>query len=462
MRVTLAFAGWIGVVIGVVPAVPVRAERVERRPRPNIVLVLADDLGYGDVGFQGGKDIPTPNLDALARGGVRFTNAYVSCPVCSPTRAGLLTGRYQQRFGHEFNPGPPAVADPEFGLPLGQRTLPEYLGKLGYRTGMVGKWHLGLKPKFHPTQRGFVEFFGFLHGSHEYFDPRGRQGDPISRGTEPVDEKEYLTDAFTREAVAFIARHKDEPFFLYLAYNAVHSPMEAPPKYLDRFPNLEGKRRTYAAMLSALDDGIGAVLKALRDARLDSETILFFLSDNGGPPEVNASRNDPLRGAKGQVYEGGIRVPFVMWWPGRLPQGRTYDRPVICLDVLPTAVAAAGGEADLPTKLDGVNLLPFVTGQRSDAPHDALYWRMGRQWAIRKGDWKLLQPVGGERQLYNLADDIREQNDLAAQQPQRVRELQGLYDAWNATLAAPAWRDGRVQPPATRPGPGAGQRRGGS
>src|SRR5262245_6447241 len=310
--------------------------------KPNILIILADDLGYADVGFHGCKDIPTPNIDSIARNGVRCTNGYVSGPYCSPTRAGLLTGRYQQRFGHEFNPGGGTA-----GMPVDQVTLADRLKKAGYATGLVGKWHLGSAPQFHPQKRGFDEYFGFLGGQHAYFPEKGNKADPILRGTEPVDEQEYLTDAIARESVAFIERHKKEPFFLYMAFNAVHTPMHATDKYLKRVANISDvKRHIYAAMLSAADDAVGAVLAKLKEAGLEENTLIFFFSDNGGPTmkgtTINGSRNEPLRGSKRQTLEGGIRVPFAVQWKGKLPAGKVYDKPVIQLDIQPTALAAAG------------------------------------------------------------------------------------------------------------------------
>jgi len=413
--------------------------------KPNIVLIVADDLGYANMGSQGLKDIPTPHIDSLAKNGVRFTNAYVSCPVCSPTRAGLMTGRYQQRFGHEFNPGPAEQADGNFGLPLSEVTLADRLKTLGYSTGAVGKWHLGYRPEFHPQKRGFDEFFGFLGGAHPYFT--AGSGNPILRGVEPVEEKEYLTEAFAREAGSFLDRRKNSPFFLYLAFNAVHAPMQAPERQLARFATLaDPQRRTYAGMLGALDDAVGLVLAKLRQAGLEQNTLILFVSDNGGPTRVTTSRNDPLDGYKGQVLEGGIRVPFLMQWRGRLPAGRVYDRPVIALDIHPTVVAAAGGT--LPANLDGVNLLPHVTGDQQDEPHQALYWRFGAQYAIRQGDWKLAKIAEEPPRLYNLARDIGESKDLAAVHPDKLRELEAAYSTWNRQLAAPRWGrpDRRGQP----------------
>ncbi|MBX6312298.1 MAG: sulfatase [Isosphaeraceae bacterium] len=423
-------------------------------PRPNIVILLADDLGYADVGFHGSRDIPTPHLDALAKDGVRCTNGYVSGPYCSPTRAGLLTGRYQQRFGHEFNPGGGGAA----GLPLTETTLADRLKAAGYATGLIGKWHLGSAPQFHPQRRGFDEFFGFLAGAHPYFPG---QGPPILRGTEEVRETEYLTDALAREAVAFIDRHQREPFFLYLAFNAVHTPMHADEARLQRFASIEDKmRRTYAAMLTAMDEAIGQVLAKLRSAGLEEKTLIVFFSDNGGPTmpgtTINGSRNDPLRGSKRTTLEGGIRVPFVVRWKGTLPAGTEYEQPVIQLDILPTALAAAGIDVDPRWKLDGVNLLPYFKGQNTTPPHEALYWRLGNQMAIRRGDWKLVRydttvdRAGAEPsrkarpgvtppRLYNLAQDIGESNDLSAQFPDKLKELQGAWQEWNAQLAQPLW-----------------------
>jgi arylsulfatase A-like enzyme len=348
-----------------------------------------------------------------------------------------LTGRYQNRFGHEFNPGGPN------GMPVEEVTLADRLRDLGYATGLVGKWHLGASPKMHPEARGFQEFFGFLGGAHSYFDSTG-----ILRGHKPANEKEYLTDALAREAVSFIDRHADEQFFLYLAFNAVHTPMDATDKYLQRFPQIENKmRRTYAAMLSAMDDAIGQVLERLRAKGLEEDTLIFFFSDNGGPTMVgttiNGSINLPLRGSKRQLFEGGVRVPFVVAWKGKLPAGKTYDLPVISLDIHTTALAAAGKEVERDWKLDGVNLLPYLQGKNAQPPHETLYWRFGNQLAVRKGDWKLVRVDGPELQLYNLAKDIGEQNDLAATEPDRVRELKTAWDAWNSQLVSPLWGGGK-------------------
>ncbi len=413
--------------------------------RPNIIVIVADDLGYADLGCQGrSKDVRTPNIDTLASNGVRFTNGYVSCPVCSPTRAGLITGRYQQRFGHEFNP---RAASPgqEFGLPLTEVTLADRLKKAGYATGMVGKWHLGGDEKRLPLSRGFDSFFGFPAGAHSYIDAMADSNNPIYRGRERYNEKEYLTDAFSREACAFVEQHagKTQPFFLYLTYNAIHTPQQAPEKYLARFADVRDvKRRTMLAMLSAMDDGVGAVLEHVRKAGAMDNTLVFFISDNGGPTAGNGSRNDPLRGFKGEVLEGGIRVPFLVQWPRVLPKGRVYDAPVISLDIHATAVAAARASVSAEKPLDGVNLLPFLTGDKKTPPHEALYWRFGQQWAIRKGDWKAAVARDETLQLFDLRNDPGESRNLAGEKAEVLAELVKDYDAWNAQLAQPLWGGG--------------------
>jgi arylsulfatase A-like enzyme len=413
----------------------------ENAKPPNIVIILADDLGYGEIVSKGPQPIPTPRVASIARNGVCFTNGYVTCPVCSPTRAGLLTGRYQQRFGHEFNPGPAQEASDVFGLPLTEITLADRLKSVGYATGIVGKWHEGFKPNYRPLRRGFDEFFGFLGGAHSYVDSGADKNNRILRGDESIHEKEYLTDALGREAVAFIDRHKQQPFFLYLAFNAVHAPLQTPEKYLNRFPQIENeKRRTFAAMLSAMDDNIGSVLDKLHREDLDEQTLVFFISDNGGPTPQTTSRNDPLHGFKAQVWEGGIRVPYLVQWKGHLPAGKIYEHPVSSLDIVPTAVAAAGGSLAGEHPLDGVDLVPYLSGANDARPHEKLYWRFGPQWAIRKGDLKLVKPPQAPAQLFDLVQDIGEQHDLSAQQPALVEELAKDYQQWNSELMAPRWK----------------------
>ena len=446
--------------------------------RPNIIFIVADDLGYGELGCYGGKEIPTPHLDALAASGVRFTNGYVTAAFCAASRAGLLTGRYQTRFGFEFNPIGAKNAAPGIGLPVGEKTVADHLRATGYATALVGKWHLGGTAEFHPQRRDFDEFFGFLHEGHTFVprpwagvttwlrrralpdggtgrwtSPDGRliwtthmggnepdydADNPILRSSQPVDERANLTDAFTREANDFITRHRTQPFFLYLAYNAVHSPMQAPDAYLAKFAHLPDlHRRIFAAMLAHLDDNIGRLVAHLHTTGLAENTLIVFLSDNGGPTKELTSSNAPLRGGKGELWEGGIRVPFIANWPSRIAP-RKVDTHVISLDVTATALALAGMAAP-PTPLDGVNLWPLLSGKSTAAPHSALYWRVGERHAIRQGDWKLVRQRGAW-QLYDLAHDVGEQTDRAAAEPVRVQELAARWDQWNAEQVAPRWR----------------------
>ena len=462
------------------------SDRASRR-RPNILLLLADDLGYGELGCQGNPEIPTPHIDSIARNGVRFTQGYVTAPYCSASRAGLLTGKYQTRFGYEFNPVGALNEDPDAGLPVSERTLADHLHDTGYATGLIGKWHLGGTAKYHPYRRGFDEFFGFLHEGHYFVPPpyhgvttmlrrrtlpTGSKGrwtsrdgqfvlsthmgydephydadNPIYRGGQPVEEHEYLTDALTREAVDFIDRNAERPFFLYLAYNAVHSPLQGADAYMRKFAHIDDiQRRIFAAMLSNLDDSVGLVLQKLREEGLEDDTLIFFISDNGGPTRELTSSNAPLRGEKGQVYEGGIRVPFLLQWKGKLPPGATYDKPVISLDVFATASKVA--EHAAPAGIDGVDLLPYLTGQHDGRPHESLFWRLGNRTAIRAGDWKLLKNPSRRNgddawELYHLANDVGESRDLASHEPQRVQEMIAAWKQFNGQMIDPVWQPGR-------------------
>jgi arylsulfatase A-like enzyme len=410
--------------------------------KPNILLIVSDDHGYADVGFQGCKDIPTPHLDRLAREGLRCTSGYVTHPYCSPTRAALMTGRYQQRFGHQHNPW----FDPNDhreGLPTSERLLPAFLGDAGYATGWIGKWHLGAAPEFSPLKRGFKETFGFIGGGHHFQNwtpnPTQEYNVPILRNGEPVETTNHLTLAFGNEAAAFIRRHKPEPWFLYLAFNAPHTPHEPTADRLARFSSITNNiRRAYAAQVSLMDDAIGTTLAAVRDTRQAERTLVFFFSDNGGPITVNGSINTPLRGAKGDVYEGGVRVPFLVSWPGRLPSGRDYAEPVSSVDVFATALALAGVPMPTDKKYDSVNLLPFLTGEKSGAPHDRLFWRTSRsRWATREGSFKLVRQTGMSDELYDLATDIGETNDLAAAKPEEMKRLGNAMDDWDKELMPP-------------------------
>lgn len=439
------------------PAAVPREAAPQPSRKPNVVFILGDDLGYCDVGMYGCRDIPTPNIDSIAAAGVKFTNGYVSAPVCSPSRAGLLTGRYQHRFGFEFNAGPlqRALSEPEMGLPTSEITIAQLMKQAGYATGMVGKWHVGMHDKFHPTKRGFDEYFGFLFGANMYIDPdvpgvkssdpegvgmRIRtERNPIVRGQTPVEEKDYLTDAFARESVAFIDRHRNQPFFLYAPFNAPHTPLQATAKYYDRFPQIKDeKRRIYAAMVSALDDAVGAILKKLKDTGLERDTLVVFLSDNGCATYTNACTNDPLRLGKLTHFEGGFRVPFAMRLPGRIKAGSVYDLPISSLDLLPTAVTLAGGKLPTDREYDGVDLMPYLTGKNKSAPHDVLVWRNGDNAGVRKGNWKLFK--GGDRYwLFDLSKDIGEQRNVADQNPAVVAQLKKELAGWEARMKQPMW-----------------------
>lgn len=432
---------------------------VQAAAKPNILVILADDLGWGELSCQGfTQQVPTPNIDSIGKNGVRFTSGYVSGPYCSPTRAGFMTGRYQTRFGHEFNPGPAESAVENFGLSLKETTIGDRLKAAGYATGWFGKSHLGYKPEFHPLKRGFDEYFGFLGGAHDYLDAAADKNNPILAGTTPVDNIGYTTEAFGQHAVDFIAKHKSEPWFCYLPFNAVHAPLESTEKYLGRFTSVEDKRRkTFCAMLSAMDDAVGKVLAQVRAQGQEENTLIFFFSDNGGPTPSTTSGNGSLRGFKAQTWDGGIRVPFMVQWKGKIPAGQVDDRPVIQLDIHPTALAAAGVTAKSEWKFDGVNLLPYLTGEKSGTPHDALYWRFGQQVAIRQGDWKLVKGAGmagivverneqasiAGAELYNLKSDIGEKKNLAATEPEKVKQLTAAWNAWNTENVDAKWTPNR-------------------
>ncbi len=423
-----------------------RALAAERRP--NILVILADDLGYADVGFNGCKDIATPNLDALAKQSLRCVNGYVSHPFCSPTRAGLMTGRYQQRFGHENNPKW-SPEDTVAGLPLSEKFLPQVLKTAGYVTGCVGKWHLGAHPQFHPNRRGFDEYFGMLGGGHIYI-PGGKGGEeyniPMDRNGKPEPLTEYLTTVLGREASSFISRHQAAPWFLYLAFNAPHTPLQVTDPLMARVKHITDEtRRGYAGLIVGLDDAIGGVMKTLKESGQLENTLVFFFSDNGGPISVTHSDNTPFKGAKGSVYEGGMHIPFLVSWPGKLPAGKDYTQPVISLDVFPTAAALAGAKIPDDVKLDGVNILPFLNGEKKGAPHERLFWRTGggAAHAVRQGDWKLVKLQNQSAELYNLADDIGEARNLAAQQPEITAQLQQTVNAWDKELIKPIFESPR-------------------
>jgi arylsulfatase A-like enzyme len=404
-------------------------------PQPNVVILFADDLGYGDVGFNGSTETPTPHIDSIAQNGVVCANGYSSCAVCGPSRAGLLSGRYQNRLGFEDNPGPFRQSkDTKLGFPLEQKTIADRLKALGYATGMIGKQHDGIAPEYNPIHRGFDEFYGFNNGASSYFEPN-----KLVRGLEPATMQEkYMTDDFGREAVEFIQRHKNKPFFLYMAFNAPHGPMQARADHLEKFRHIKDeKRRACVAMICSMDENIGRILSELRKNKLEENTLIFFLSDNGGGD--NTSSNGPLHGQKGELFDGGIHVPFAVQWKSNLPAGTTFVHPVISLDLLPTAVAAAGGKISSDWKLDGVDLLPHLTGISDEPPHDALYWRFLFQHAIRSKGWKLVKPKGGDAELYNIANDPNEIHNVIREFPEVAERLQKKFDAWASELPPPQW-----------------------
>lgn len=459
MKITQLLALGSFPMLGNLAAAPFQSLEKPAPSRPNIIILLADDLGYAGLGANGCKDIPTPNIDSIAKNGVRFTDGYATHCVCSPSRAGLMSGRYQHRFGFEHNSGPERFAAENFGLPRSEPTLAERLKAVGYATGMVGKWHIGFKEGLRPHERGFDYHYGFLSGARTYM-PGKADTDPLIRNGQPVtDEREYLTDAFARESVDFIERcvaTKNEepgtknparPFFLYVAFNAVHSPMEATEPYLARFPNLTGTRRIHAGMVAAMDDAVGRVLAKVRALGQEENTLIFFYSDNGGPTPQTTASNEPLRGYKGQFYEGGIRVPFLAQWKGTLPAGMVYREMVMGFDCHATALAAVGVPAPTDKPLDGVDLLPFLLGKQTGRPHDQLFWRAGEKHAARVGDWKLVQDRSGGVELFNLKDDIGEKTDLAAKEAEKLKELESAYAAWDKQMMPAQWtrQDGRTQ-----------------
>jgi arylsulfatase B len=453
--------------------------------RPNIIFIVVDDLGYGELGCYGGKVIPTPHIDALAASGARFKSGYVTAPFCAASRAAFITGRYQTRFGFEFNPIGAKNAAPGIGLPVAEKTIADRLRNSGYATGLVGKWHLGGTAMFHPQRRGFDEFFGFLHEGHFYVPPPwkgvttwlrrkalpdGGQGrwtssdgrivwsthlgsnepeydtdNPLLRSSQPTDERANLTDAFTREACDFIGRHRAKPFFLYLAYNSVHSPMQAKDDYLKKFAHIEDiHRRIFAAMLAHLDDCVGKVLAQLRNSGIEENTLIVFLSDNGGPTKELTSSNAPLLGGKGELRDGGIRVPFIAAWKNHINAGQVIDAPVASIDATVTALKVAGVLApehstQADAKLDGINLMPLLTGKITQLSYRPLFWRVGEKEALRLGDWKIIRE-GKEWQLYNLTDDISESRNIATQEPARLQQMSALWDKWNAEQIDPLWR----------------------
>jgi arylsulfatase A-like enzyme len=401
--------------------------------RPNIVLIVSDDQGYADVScYDHPAEVSTPNIDRLAQDGVRLTDGYASAYVCAPTRAGLLTGRYQQRFG--FYTG----GDSRIGLPLSELTVADLLKEQGYATAVVGKWHVGIEPEYRPLRRGFDEFYGFLgHGAHDYFDLKiTDEYTSIYRNNQPINDTGYLTHNLARQAVSFIERHHKQPFFLYLPFNAVHWPLQAPRQDIERFDTGDKSRDTYLAMLACMDEAIGRVLNALKQTGVDENTLVIFFSDNGGARK-NFANNGILRDYKHSVYEGGIRVPFIVRWPGKLPSGTVCSQPVISLDIMPTILSAAGVALPNDRVYDGKNMLGVLRAESKKPLHEALFWDDGTDlWAVRAGKWKLISRTG-RLELYNLETDISEKRNLVSQELQVVNRLRDLHTAWRAQMREP-------------------------
>lgn len=424
-----------------------------KETRPNILILFADDLGYADVGAQGCTDVATPHLDSLAKHGVRFTNGYVSAPVCSPSRAGLLTGRYQTRFGHELNH--PLADGAPVGMPTEEKTIAHWMKESGYRTGHIGKWHLG-NPRtasYAPAARGFDESVWF---------PGQKKLPPFRvfrHGESDVVEGRYVDEAMAGEAAAFIERHRGQSWMLYVAFLTPHEPLDVPAGLEAAFSDIsDPRRRKFAVMMSLLDASVGRILQALRDSGQEENTLIVFQSDNGAPPK-NGSTNTPLRGGKGSTWEGGLRTPLFLQWRGKIPAGQVVDAPVISLDLLPTALAAAGVLGQKNDRLEGMSLLPYLMRQQDWPTERVLFWRYGEQSAVRAGDWKLTtaldrdaRPVALKTSLHHLGNDPGEQHDLSVQHPEKVRELQQLWREWNQQNVAPLWddkpsrRDQRSQP----------------
>ncbi|WP_422360143.1 sulfatase [Reichenbachiella sp.] len=434
------------VVLGVILSVCAFGQNTQ----PNIILIFADDAGYADFGFQGSKEMKTPHLDALAKSGVVFSQGYVSDATCGPSRAGLITGKYQQRFGYEEINVPgymsknSGLLGDDMGLPLNQITMADYLKKLGYKTAVYGKWHLGDADRFHPLKRGFDEFYGFRGGDRSYFEYKNTEkihhDKRMERGFGQYEEpKGYVTDVLADEAVSFMQKNKEKPFFIYLAFNAVHTPMEAIEEDLMKFPKLGGKRQELAAMTLAMDRACGRVLDELKSLGLSDNTIVVFTNDNGGPTDKNASVNKPLSGTKSNHLEGGIRVPFVMSWPDQIEKKSTYNYPVSTLDLLPTFYLAAGGNQSELSDIDGVDLLPFLKGVNQERPHQTLYWKKETRAVIREGDWKLIRMPDRPAELFDLSQDIAEHNDLAGQYPEKLRAMYKKLFEWELTLERPLW-----------------------
>lgn len=412
---------------------------------PNIIVIVSDDAGYADIQPFGHTEIRTPAINKLTEEGVKFTNAYVTASVCGPSRAGLMTGRYQQRFGFEHNLSnimAKGYTAQDAGLDTAETTMAKAFRQVGYSTVAIGKWHLGELEKYTPLATGFDDFYGFRAGHRDYFPYKTKPEDALAlynnREIVPEDSVTYLTDMFTSRAIRYIENRQAQPFFMYLAYNAVHTPLQAKKKDTFLYENItDSERQTYDAMLHAMDDGIGRIMDCLKKNNMESNTLIFFINDNGGATN-NASDNGIYRGMKGSKWEGGIRVGFSIKWPGYITPGIVYSKPVSALDIFPTALKAAG-VTEMPADLDGVNLLPYIETKNNRIPHKILFWKRGAAAAVRKGDWKLIRSAQNPPLLFNLKSDPSETYNLASVKPRKVKMLLHRLSQWERTLIPAKW-----------------------
>lgn len=414
---------------------------VTQSVKTNVIVILLDDAGYNDFGFMGSKDIETPNIDSLVRDGVIFSDAHVTASVCAPSRAGIITGKYQQQFGFESNHTGDEESG-EIGLPDQVTTLAEVFQQNDYKTIAIGKWHLGYLPSDHPNNRGFDEFYGFLSGGRSYFPLKTpNKNNMLQQNGKKIEFKGYLTDILGNRSVNFVEENKNKPFFMYLAYNAVHTPMEAKQEDIEKFKN--HPRQLLAAMTWSLDQNIGKLTHKLKTLGLYENTLIFFLNDNGGAANNNSS-NLPLKGWKGNEFEGGHRVPFAISWPAKLPKNKQFNGLTSSLDIFKTAISAAQLETKENLDLDGVNLIPFLLSDNKNAqPHQKLYWRKLEESAARMGQYKLVQLENYGAVLYDLSTDIGEQYDLSSEKSEIFNNIKKDYKEWNETLINPLWREGK-------------------
>ena len=468
--------------------------KTSTHPQPNVILIMADDLGKYDVSTYGALHIPTPNIDQLAAEGVLFENAYVTAPICSPSRAAILTGKYPQRYGFESQPMeyyPSNIIEysagknagflgdwkvstiPSYpneweiarqGIPLTETTLAEYMQAAGYRTAIIGKWHLGAGKTQIPNKRGFDDQYGF-YGAFSLYTPsqktpgyqhfiqddfssqyqwsmKRRSTAAIRRNNRVVKEEEYLTFAIRDQAIRFLEEHSDTSFFLYVPFSAPHVPFQAPQAYCDKFAHVEDpNKRVYYAMISAMDDAIGDIIKKVKELGLEENTIIWFISDNGGASYTGATDNGPLKGGKLTYFEGGINVPFVMKWDGHLPAGMTYKPAVSALDIFSTTASQCGIKLQAGCRLDGVDLIPYLTGDLTGIPHEKLFWRADHIRAVQTGEWKMMMSVRDKwLHLYNLNNDKSETIDLQYENPETLKQLIDYFEEWNSNLPEkPMW-----------------------